>query len=140
MEKKQLRRLDTMVKNKRNTKAKELILETIKNASTAVNKDIIQEEIGNVIDRATIYRVLNSFYDDGIVHKILGDDGKQYYAYCINCGEKKHLHSHFHFRCLNCGKVECLPNEIDVKLPKGYQSVNFNGFISGYCNQCSKDE
>ncbi|HEY8957338.1 Fur family transcriptional regulator [Chitinophaga sp.] len=124
--------------NKRNTKTKQLILETLKNAETAVSQDILQEELGDAVDRATIYRVLNSFCDDGIVHKILGDDGKYYFAFCVNCTEKKHHHNHFHFRCLECGKIECLPNEVDIKLPKGYRSVNFNGFISGYCAACSR--
>lgn len=95
------------------------------------------KELGEAVDRATIYRVLNSFCEDGIVHKILGDDGKYYFAVCVNCSEKKHKHNHFHFRCLSCGKIECLTNEMEVKLPEGYQSVNFNGFISGYCANCS---
>ncbi|TKK68990.1 transcriptional repressor [Ilyomonas limi] len=122
---------------KRNTKTKQLIFDSLKKADTAVSQEILQAELGNAADRATIYRVLNSFCDDGIVHKIIGDDGKQYFAYCLNCAEKKHSHNHFHFRCLQCGKVECLPEEVDCKLPKGYHAVNFNGFISGYCSSCS---
>jgi Fur family ferric uptake transcriptional regulator len=122
---------------KRNTKAKQLILDSLRNTKSAVSQEILQKELGEEVDRATIYRVLNSFCDDGIVHKILSDDGKYYFAFCVNCAGKQHKHNHFHFRCLECGKIECLPNEMDVKLPQGYQSVNFNGFISGYCANCS---
>jgi len=122
---------------KRNTKAKQLILDSLKNTKSAVSQEILQKELGEEVDRATIYRVLNSFCDDGIVHKILSDDGKYYFAFCVNCSGKHHKHNHFHFRCLECGKIECLPNEMDVKLPQGYKSVNFNGFISGYCANCS---
>lgn len=122
---------------KRNTKAKQLILDSLKNTKSAVSQETLQKELGESVDRATIYRVLNSFCDDGIVHKILSDDGKFYFAFCVNCSEKIHKHNHFHFRCLQCGKIECLPNEVEVKLPKGYKSVNFNGFISGYCSTCS---
>jgi len=122
---------------KRNTVTKQLILDSLKNSKSAVSQEILQKELGETVDRATIYRVLNSFCEDGIVHKILGDDGKYYFAFCVNCSEKKHHHQHFHFRCLACEKIECLPNEMDVKLPKGYRSVNFNGFISGYCADCS---
>ncbi len=123
--------------NKRNTKNKQLILEWIKKTGSVVNQDIVQQELGHAIDRATIYRVLHSFCEDGIVHKVLGDDGKYYFAICQNCAEKKHKHRHFHFRCLACGKTECLAQEVDLKLPTGYRSVNFNGFISGYCSACS---
>lgn len=122
---------------KRNTKTKQLILNSLKSSKSAVSQETLQKELGEEVDRATIYRVLNSFYEDGIVHKILSDDGKYYFAFCINCSEKQHNHNHFHFRCLSCGKIECIPNEIEVKLPEGYQSVNFNGFISGYCANCS---
>lgn len=122
---------------KRNTKTKQLILDSLKNSKSAVSQDILLKELGEEVDRATIYRVLNSFCDDGIVHKILSDDGKYYFAFCVNCSEKAHKHNHFHFRCLTCGKIECIPNEIEVELPAGYQPVNFNGFISGYCADCS---
>jgi len=124
--------------NKRNTKTKQWILETIKNSGSAVSHEALQAELGDTMDRATIYRVLNSFCDDGLVHKITGDDGKQYFAFCAHCGQKKHRHNHFHFRCIHCGKVECLPTEMNIRLPEGYRSVNFNGFVSGYCGLCNQ--
>lgn len=122
--------------NKRNTKSKQLILDSIKSSATAVSQESLHEKLGDSVDRATIYRVLNSFSDDGIVHRIVGDDGKQYFAVCVNCSEKKHSHNHFHFRCVNCGAMECLASEVTVKLPEGYEPVNFNGVISGYCAAC----
>lgn len=125
------------MKPTRNTKAKTLILESIKESKTAVSQDSLQEKLQQEVDRATIYRVLNRFSEDGIVHKIVGDDGKHYFAYCVNCTEKQHAHQHFHFRCLQCEKVECLHQEVVLNLPLGYRAENFNGFISGYCAQCS---
>ena len=122
--------------NPRNTKSKALILQTLKNSRQAISHEKIQAELGEGVDRATIYRVLNRFCEEGIVHKIIGDDGKQYFALCLNCNKKEHHHNHLHFRCLSCGKVECLPNEVDLKLPNGYRTENFNGFISGYCSAC----
>lgn len=122
---------------KRNTVSKQMILESLKKSQSAVSQETLQKELGNTVDRATIYRVLNSFCEEGIIHKILGDDGKFYFAICMNCSEKKHRHNHFHFKCMACGKIECLTNEMEVQLPQGYQSVTFNGFISGYCSDCS---
>ncbi|MFS4493887.1 Fur family transcriptional regulator [Maribacter sp. 2308TA10-17] len=125
---------------RRNTQSKTEILEILKSSSnSALSHEMLQEKLNSNIDRATIYRVLNRFCDDGWVHRIVGDDGKQYFALCLNCGEKKeeHNHNHFHFRCLQCGTVECLENEIDIALPKGYMAKSFNGLISGYCINCS---
>lgn len=121
---------------RRNTQSKGEILAALRNAGNALSHEMIQARIPNGMDRATIYRVLNSFHADGLVHKIVGDDGKQYFAYCSNCQEQAHQHCHFHFRCVSCGTVECLEQEIQLSLPKGYQMTNFNGVVSGTCATC----
>ncbi len=122
---------------RRNTNAKSEILSLLKGSKSAMSHEMIQEEITSTIDRATIYRVLNAFCEDKIVHKVIGDDGKQYFAFCFNCMEKKHKHNHFHFRCTNCSKVECLRSEVKVTLPAGYKLENFNGVVSGLCSDCN---
>lgn len=121
---------------RRNTKSKLEVLNLLESSSSALSHEMITERLKE-IDRATIYRVLNRFCQDDIVHRIVGDDGKQYFALCINCNQKKHNHNHYHFRCLACKKVECLPNPVDISLPKGYVSESFNCLISGYCDKCS---
>lgn len=120
---------------RRNTASKQQILTMLESSDSALSHEMIQSEIKN-IDRATIYRVLNRFCEDGLVHRVIGDDGKQYFALCTNCENKNHNHNHFHFRCLNCGTVECLDAEMNVLLPAGYQPKKINGFISGHCNKC----
>ncbi len=121
---------------RRNTNSKVEVLSLLKSSNCALSHDMIQEKLSGSMDRATIYRVLNRFCEDKIVHKVVGDDGKQYFAFCINCAEK-HKHNHFHFRCMKCGKVECLGNEVKVALPHGYVLNNFNGIVSGYCSECA---
>jgi len=122
---------------KRNTKPKQLVLASLKEAGAALSQDLIQAALDGAADRATIYRVLNGLCAEGTVHRIVGDDGKQYFAYCINCSEQAHRHNHFHFRCVDCGKVECLKQEVELKVPKGYKAHHFNGFISGQCAACA---
>lgn len=67
-----------------------------------------QNELGEAVGRVTIYRILNIFCKDGIIHRILGDDRKFYFASCMNCSEKTHRHYHFHFKCMACRKTERL--------------------------------
>jgi len=122
---------------RRKTESTDEIYSILKESKSALSHDMIQEKISNNIDRATIYRILNRFSKDKIVHKVIGDDGKQYFAFCVNCQEKKHKHNHFHFRCKNCGKVECLESEIKISLPKDYVFEDFNGVISGVCSNCT---
>lgn len=122
----------------RNTKTKEMILELLQASENALSHDIIQERLKEEqIDRATIYRVLNRFVEEGLVHRVVVDDGKQYFRICgKKCSGKYHHHDHFHFRCMKCNKVECLNKEIKVDLPKGYSYSHFNGVVSGYCAAC----
>lgn len=122
---------------RRNTKSTAAILAIFNNENTALSHKMIQEKVTNKIDKATIYRILSRFVEDGIVHEIIGDDGKKYFALCEDCNEVTHEHNHFHFRCLSCEKVECLKEEININLPKGYASINFNGLVSGYCVNCN---
>lgn len=105
-------------------------------SGTALSQDMIESRIKSRMDRVTIYRVLNSFCEDGILHRITSEEGKNYYALCDSCEEHHHHHNHFHFRCLGCSVVECLDEEVHVPLPKGYSLENINCWVSGYCKNC----
>jgi len=122
---------------RRNTPTKTAVLSTLEQAGTALSHDKILTQLNGTIDRATVYRILNRFCADGIAHRIVADDGKQYFALCEGCSHEEHSHNHFHFRCLNCDQVECLTTEVTVGLPAGYRAKNFNGVISGHCSNCS---
>ncbi|WP_121668002.1 Fur family transcriptional regulator [Mesonia aquimarina] len=124
---------------RRSTASKEEILEVLAASGNALSHEMIQDRVSSAMDRATIYRVLNRFCEDGKVHKVVGDNGKQYFAMCANCDEKKQLHSHnhIHFRCLQCGTVECLKQALSVPLPEGYVAKVHNLVISGFCKACS---
>lgn len=124
---------------RRSTPSKAEILKILKTENSALSHETLQSKLSTPMDRATIYRILNRFCADGKVHKVIGDDGKQYFALCNNCKEKKteHTHNHFHFKCLQCGKVECLKSEMKAELPPGYLLESYNGLISGKCKNCS---
>ena len=122
---------------RRNTPAKNTILSILKSADTALSQDMIESNVKGEMDRVTIYRVLNSFCEDGITHKILADDGKYYFALCLTCKDGQHQHDPFHFRCLACQKVECLDESVSVSLPEGYVQKSITSWITGYCRACS---
>lgn len=123
---------------RRNTPSKTAVLSALESADTALSHDMLLETLEDTVDRATIYRILNRFCADGLVHRIVADDGKQYFALCEDCShQEEHSHNHFHFRCLNCERMECLSTEVSVNLPAGYRAENFNGVISGVCQRCA---
>lgn len=103
-----------------------------------MSQDAIEKQMDVSADRATIYRVLNRFCDDGLVHKIVADDGKQYFAVCVKCDDQKKLpDNHFHFRCTSCQTIECLPALVHFSIPKGYTVEKVNSVLIGICKDCA---
>ena len=122
---------------RRNTPTKEAVMSVLTSTTKAMSQDAIEKKISIDIDRATIYRVLNRFCEDGIIHKIVAEDGKQYFAVCMECDERNLADRHFHFRCKSCQTIECLPMAVHFSAPKGYQIENVNCVLTGICMDCS---
>lgn len=122
---------------RRNTPAKEAVLSVLNSSTKAMSQDAIEREIDMKINRATIYRVLNRFCEDGVLHRIVADDGKQYFAVCIKCDEKKQPLHHFHFRCTHCDTIECMPIPVHFSIEKGYSVENVNCVLTGTCKDCT---
>jgi|SRR5215217_949358 len=122
---------------RRNTPVKQAILGMLEQSATALSQDMIEKDLDIAADKVTIYRVLNSFCEDGIVHRAVSEEGKSYYALCKGCKGEKHVHNHFHFKCIRCEKVECLQERVAIKLPERYTFATMNCWVSGYCKDCA---
>jgi Fur family transcriptional regulator, ferric uptake regulator len=123
--------------NRRNTPSKEAVLSVLTKTGKAMSQDAIEKKIRTNMDRATIYRILNRFCEDGVVHRIVAEDGKQYFAICMKCDDKKLSAYHFHFRCKNCETIECLPIPVQFTVPKGYKVEGLNCVLVGCCKNCT---
>ena len=91
-------------------------------------------------DRVTLYRTLGSFLESGILHKIPSEDGVTSYGLCHEtCSPDDHSHNHIHFKCNNCGDIECLDDKMvpQVTLPKEYQIHMVNMIVDGLCKNCA---
>lgn len=91
-------------------------------------------------DRVTIYRTLNSFMDNGLLHKVPVDDGSTRYALCSDdCDDHGHDDDHIHFKCTECGRTQCLENMPlpKLKLPEGYTLTDINFLVQGVCKACN---
>lgn len=122
---------------RRNTPTKDAVLDVLTKTGKAMSQDAIEQQIGININRATIYRVLNRFCDDGVLHRVVPEDGKQYFALGVNRDEKKLAKQHFHFKCVKCDTIECLPIEVDFSISDDYLVDNVNCVLTGICKDCS---
>jgi len=102
-----------------------------------MSQDAIIEQMDVAADRATVYRILNQFCEDQIVHKMVADDGKQYFAVCVKCDKKTIPDNHFHFRCTQCETIECLPATVEFSVPKKYTVQRMNCVLIGVCKDCA---
>ncbi|MDR2383685.1 MAG: transcriptional repressor [Prevotellaceae bacterium] len=126
-----------MDKQKRNTKTKQLIMTILSDASSALCYEDFEKQLSGKMDKATVYRILQRFCDDGIVHKIQGENGKTYYATCRHCQTGKHNDNHLHFRCIKCQTILCIDEPLVIKsLPLGYRMIDAYCLVSGHCPNC----
>ena len=101
------------------------------------------ERVLDDIDRVTLYRILNTFEEKGIIHKVFDLDGTSNFAMCSSdCEENHHHDEHLHFNCTNCKNVYCL-DDLDlppINLPIGFKPQGFTLYATGLCPKCSRAE
>ena len=116
--------LEDKIKNKniKLTTARMALIEIFKNAKQPLSYEDIKLDIS--MDKATFYRNIALFEEEGIVNSFESNDKKRYF-------ELK-LKPHAHFVCISCNKVECL-EDLDIKLD-GYL-IN-NVIVNGKCKTC----
>jgi Fur family ferric uptake transcriptional regulator len=122
-----------------NTDSRRAILEIFLQSDNALAHHDIEKITGDKFDRVTVYRTLQTFIDNGIVHTIPSADNATRYALCReNCSQGHHHDNHIHFICENCGKTTCLDDTHipSVKLPRGYSATEINMIVNGVCKEC----
>lgn len=125
--------------NLRNTACRRQVLDLFLNRTYALSHNDLENELGRNYDRVTIYRTLNTFLEKGIIHKVPeGENNITKYA----LGDPQCRESpleHVHFKCIDCGKVECLEEVAipKVNLPQGYFLFETKMLVKGQCNTCN---
>ncbi|HMR17903.1 MAG TPA: transcriptional repressor [Sphingobacterium sp.] len=115
------------------------VLEIIDTKNSAISQPELEKVLGDEIDRVTLYRILASFEEKGILHKVFDLNGTATYAICsTQCTTHHHHDQHVHFICSNCNSVFCLdeisiPN-IHVPPKFSLHSVAINAV--GLCDKC----
>ena len=117
-------KIEELIKNKniKLTTARVKLLEILEEANRPLCYEEIKKDIS--MDKATFYRNISKFEEEGILNAFESNDKKRYF-------ELK-LKPHAHFLCLECNRVECI-KDIDISLP-GYE-IN-NVIINGKCQDC----
>lgn len=97
---------------------------TAKLAATAPNK-------------VTIYRVLESFVEAGIVHKAFLRERTWHFELADRCTEHQ---CHPHFTCTSCAQTHCLTGATVpmAKSPRGFTILHQRVQLEGLCPACNE--
>tara|TARA_B100001741_G_C16514466_1_gene581432 strand:+ start:203 stop:646 length:444 start_codon:yes stop_codon:yes gene_type:complete len=92
------------------------------------------------INKATVYRSLDSFEKKGLVHKVPDSNNYKRYSLCKEeeCSANSHAHNHGHFICYSCNQTFCIEDvkSPDIKQLKGFHVKELKLTLEGYCNDC----
>lgn len=127
------------------TDARTAALTAMLAAEAAVSQPDLERLLGADFDRVTIYRTLAALEEKGLIHKVPDDSGAAKYAACAgSCAHatshKPHADDHVHFKCEDCGRTECLPDQQlpALSVPQGYDAREVRVLISGSCSRCRR--
>jgi len=126
--------------NLKHTKQRVRVLEDISANATAISQPTLEKKLGKEIDRVTLYRILNTYVDKGILHRIVDVNGTANYAICSSdCSAGRHHDEHVHFNCTTCNKIYCLATKVpEITISEGFKAEAINLIAYGVCKDCNK--
>jgi len=109
----------------RATKPRLAVLRALHKGHGPLSHADLTAEVGEDIDRATLYRNLSDLADAGLLRRL--DVGDHTWRFELTgCHDDDHDHGpHAHFTCTECGDVTCLPAP----------ELSFHGAVPGSVGQ-----
>lgn len=121
----------------RKTKSVKTLLSIFEQSKTAFSVKELVKRVHQLMNKTTVYRVLDRLEGDGILHSFIGKDGLKWYALCDDgCSQFNHHDSHPHFQCKECGKTECLSIGVSAPSIPDYKIDSFELLLIGKCRAC----
>lgn len=121
----------------RATAARVIVLDVLLSADHALSHSEIEravETTHDVVERVTLYRVLDWLVTQKLAHKVVGADR----VWRFNATPTA---DHAHFNCTRCGQIYCLENltpAVALTLPEGFSLQHADVAVQGLCPHCSR--
>ena len=113
------------------------ILRTIAGSSQPMSaKELCEQKRLKSVDRATVYRIVQSLEATGIIHLAYTSGRTSFYEVADHCSKRS---CHPHFICKSCGTVSCLYDSHvpHMTVPKGYAVERSKMLLFGLCPACT---
>lgn len=137
--------LELVLKNHglRKTAFRKELLSLFSDGPSSLTVEEIKRKVKSTNDKVTIYRALDAFEKNGLIHQVPDKSNLIRYALCQEeeCNSSGHQHNHAHFICDNCNNTYCIDN---IEMPvitnaKGFQIRHSKLTLEGVCPNCNKE-
>jgi len=121
------------------TNVRRQVLESFMKVNYALSQPAIEESLGHIENRVTIYRVIKDLESAGIIHRVVHLNGTVLYALCSDCSIHEHHHDeHVHFTCTQCDRIYCLDHfqMPAIQHPDGFHIDTIYLNATGTCQHC----
>ena len=121
------------------TKQKKLLWEFLEACEGPMSAEMILRHLGDEMSRATVYRLLKAWVEEGKLREIFGrgqtvhyekrqnDSGSQHFFVCDLCKLWKRI---------DVATPHCSTKEFAKELPKGHCFLRHETFFYGTCDRC----
>lgn len=112
------------------------VLKQLSEINQPILLNSLQDNLGDSINRITLYRILNDLEGGNLVRIFFGLDGQKYIE-----AKKENLKSglnlqHLHFQCQKCDAVFCFDDIEITGLPSGFKIHSDKTVLAGLCETC----
>ena len=121
---------------RRQTSTGKLLWKQFEQSNDALSVVDLVKQLNIPMNKTTVYRILDRLEQEGRLHSFTGKDGLKWYAKCHDCSSDHHFDIHPHFQCNECGKVECLEEEIKIPDIEKHKIEHAQVLILGKCGKC----
>ncbi len=120
----------------RKTKSVKTLLKAFEQTHDAISVVALVGRFQHIMNKTTVYRILERLEDEGELHSFTGKDGLKWVARCHGCSSSNHMDNHPHFQCQNCGKTECLTFEVAIPSLPNHKVYSAQFLLIGLCENC----
>ena len=128
------------IKGVKPTSNRVLVMRELMQVTHPVNLSDLEILLGFTMDKASIFRVLELFAENDVVHVI--EDGSRSLKYELCHSDTHHsvADQHIHFYCEKCKNTYCFESiKVPlVEMPEGFVSRAINYMVKGICMKCKK--
>ena len=118
------------------TKSVKALLEVFNDSDEAISAINLVKLLKPIMNKTTVYRILDRLEKNKLLHKFIGKDGLSWYAKIENDSISDNSKLHPHFQCSDCGITKCLDQELSVPLVPNYKIDTAELLLIGQCENC----